>query len=77
MIAFAGVKENNQPEAAGVAMGLANMILMGTSALLQPIAGLLLDSGFGYLKAMAIFPLCQLVALIFVMLTKETGPKGK
>jgi MFS family permease len=46
ILAYAVVKEHNDPEASGAAYGLVNTAVVGSGALFQPLIGWLLDLGW-------------------------------
>ncbi len=86
VLIFAASREHNRPETAGVAVGFVNMSGMGAAAILQPLAGMLLDLGWtgelangvrvypmsAYATACAIIPAAVGGAIAAAFLIRET-----
>lgn len=82
VIAYPLVAESNRPENTGVATGMASVIIMGGGGVGQVLFGLLMREHAGRLtqhysvadfqSAMWIFPIATIIALIAILLTRET-----
>jgi MFS family permease len=86
VLIFAASREHNRPEAAGVAVGFVNMSGLGAAAILQPLAGMLLDLNWGgemldgirvysmsaYAIACSVIPAAVAGAILAAVLIRET-----
>ena len=85
VVCFAGVREQNRPEDAGVAIAYVNMAVILCGAILQPLVGALLDLGWqghlfegarlyslaAYRHAFLVFPAALAMAFLFACLIRE------
>ncbi len=83
--AFAAVRELNEPRVAGTTLGLVNMFVVGSAAVLQPLVGILLDnstestavtatySAANYHWALSTVVLANALALLCALLIKESN----
>ena len=85
ILGFALARENNPPEVSGSALGLINTFAVGSGAILQPLAGFLLDVQWNgsvmggiriydvehYQNALCILPVACFLSLITAILLKE------
>ena len=88
-IGFVAVKEHNAPQHASTSIGLMNMMVVGSGALMQPLIGWLLDqnwdgvmlegarvySASAYSTALSSLLVVNVAAFIGTLLLKETGCK--
>lgn len=86
IIGFAFAREANHPGAAGAVGGIVNMSVMGLSAILQPVLGIILDrrwdgsivagariySADAYMAAFFWLFVCTALSAVAVILTRET-----
>lgn len=89
VVCYAAVRETNTRETAGTALGLVNMLTIGSGAIFQPIVGLLLDLGWdgrmqggarfyspeAFHNAFLILPVCAGIALLLSFFVRETWCK--
>ena len=85
ILGFALARENNPPEVSGSALGLINTFAVGSGAVLQPLAGFLLDIQWNgnvmdgiriydiehYQNALCILPVACFLSLFTAVLLKE------
>ena len=85
ILGFALARESNPPEMSGVALGLINTFAVGSGAVLQPLAGCILDLQWDgtitegvriydvvhYQYALSILPIACVFSLIAAILLKE------
>ena len=85
ILGFALARESNPPEMSGVALGLINTFAVGSGAVLQPLAGYILDFQWDgtiidsvriydvvhYQYALSILPIACVFSLIAAILLKE------
>ena len=88
-ICFTAVKEHNSPDCSSTALGLMNMFVVGSGAVMQPLIGWLLDSNWegvmvegarvytpeAYTFAFTSLLVVTAVALAGTLLLRETGCK--
>jgi hypothetical protein len=86
VLGYPMITESNPKELTGTSMGVAAVIIMGLAAILQPLSGRLMDSGWDgrmvggipcyalhdFLTAFMIFPIGFVVSLIMTFLIKES-----
>ena len=86
VVCYASVRETNTRETAGTALGLVNMLTIGSGAVFQPIVGLLLDLGWDgkmqggarfyspetFHNAFLVLPVCAGLALLLSAFVRET-----
>lgn len=91
VIAYPMVAESNPAELTGTATGLASVLIMGGAGVAQVLFGYLMDSRWNhvldngvrvydascYSYAMTLFPVAFAIALIAILLTKETHCRQK
>ena len=79
------IAENNPPALTGTSMGIAGMIIMGSSLVLQPISGMLIDYGWqgqnvegirfytrgDFMRAFMIFPIGFVISFLLTYFIKE------
>lgn len=85
-LSFAVGREHNRPASAGVAVGVVNMLMVGSGALFQPLIGALLDAGWEggmaagarvypdevFRLALWVLPVASLVGVLAATLLVET-----
>ncbi len=87
VLAYPLIAENNPPELTGTAMGLSGIIIMGSSLVLQPISGMLIDYGWDgtlldgtrfysdgdFMRAFLIFPIGFVISILlcYTIVEKE------
>ena len=90
-LSFAVGREHNAPSAAGVSVGVVNMLMVGGGALLQPLIGWLLDLGGDgrmadgarvyhdaqYRLALAVLPAASLLGVVAAALLRETHARQR
>ncbi|MDD9874785.1 MAG: MFS transporter, partial [Gammaproteobacteria bacterium] len=88
-VAFGSMREVNAPKYGSTAMGLVNMCVVGSGAVMQPVIGWLLDLGWDgrmvggarvyeggvYTGAFSVLFASNLLALVCVLLLRETHCK--
>jgi len=88
-VAFGSMREVNSPTHASTAMGLLNMFVVGSGAVMQPAVGWLLDANWDgrmldgarvyaavdYTAAFSVLLLSNMLALVCVLLLRETHCK--
>jgi len=86
IIGFAFSREVNHPGASGAVGGVVNMAVLGIAAILQPLLGSILDAHWqgvlvdgariypseAYSAAFLWLPSCAAVAVVMVLLTRES-----
>ena len=90
-LSFAVGREHNAPASAGVAVGVVNMLMVGSGALFQPLIGWLLDFGWNgamangvrvyagseFRLALAVLPAASVAGVIAAALLRETHARQR